>query len=41
MVAQNASAGRGAATFFSIVTSVVMLIISLLALVNMVLFWKR
>jgi hypothetical protein len=41
MVAQNASAGRGAATFFSIVTSVLMLIISLLALGNLIAFWKR
>jgi hypothetical protein len=41
MVAQNANAGRGAATFFSIVTSVLMLIISILAAINLVLFCKR
>lgn len=41
MVADNSNNGRGAATFFSVITSILMTAISVLAAINAVLFWKR
>jgi hypothetical protein len=41
MVSNNANNGRGAATFFAVVTSIMMLGISILGGINAVLFWRR
>lgn len=41
MVSQNANNDRGAAAFFAVITSIMMLGISILGAVNVVMFWKR
>jgi hypothetical protein len=41
MVSQNASNDRGAAAFFAVVTSLMMLGVTILGVINVVLFWRR
>lgn len=41
MVSQNANNGRGAAAFFAVVTSLMMLGVTVLGVVNVVMFWRR
>jgi hypothetical protein len=41
MVGKNAAAGRGAAAFFGVVTSIFMMAISILSAVNLYLFCRR
>lgn len=41
MVSNSAKEGKGGVTFFAVITSILMLGISLLSLVNLVLFYKR
>jgi len=41
MASKNFKEGRGAAGFFGIVTAIMMILISLVAIINAMLFYKR
>lgn len=41
MVANSSKEGKGGVTFFAVITSILMLGISLLSIVNLVFFYKR
>ena len=41
MVQKHSDSGRGGATFFAVITSILMLGISILTVINLVMFYKR
>lgn len=41
MVSKHSAEGRGGATFFAVITSILMLGISILTVINLILFYKR